>query len=85
MVIVTEADVPEILGYLEERLHLASGEMPELRTVRARDVRITLPAGVRLHVDDATWPDARDPYESIDLEVRTLAGAARMRGSGRQP
>ena len=85
VVIVTEADVPEILGYLEERLHLASGEMPELRSVRARDVRITVPAGVRLHVDDATWPDARDPYESIDLEVRTLAGAARMRGSGRQP
>ena len=83
VVLVTEGDVPGILGYLEERLHLASGEMPDLRSVRARDVRLTVPAGVRLHVDDASWPDARDPYESIDLEVRTLAGAARMRGSGR--
>ena len=85
VVLVTDADVPGILGYLDQRLHLASGEMPELRSVRARSVRLSVPAGVRVHVDDAAWPDERDPYDSIDLEVRTLPGAASMRGSGRQP
>ena len=85
VVLVTDDDVPGILGYLEQRLHLASGDMPDLRSVRARTVRLSAAAGVRLHVDDAAWPDARDPYEAVDLDVRTLPGAARMRGSGRQP
>ena len=77
--VVTEADRDGILEYLDQRLNLASGVMPPLRSVRARRIELAAPAGVRLHVDDREWPDDRDPDEPIDLEVRCLPAAVRMR------
>lgn len=82
LVVVTEADRGAILEYLEHRLTLASGVMPALRSVRAGQIRLAVPPGVRLHVDDAEWPADRDPYQAMDLEVRCLSGAARMRAAG---
>jgi diacylglycerol kinase (ATP) len=82
VVLVTDADRDGILDYLDQRLNLASGVMPELRTARARDVRLRVPAGVGLHVDDREWPDDRKLDEPIDLEVRGLPGAVRMLGRG---
>ena len=81
VVLIGEADRDGILGYLDQRLNLASGVMPAVRTARARRVTITLPPGKRLHVDDGEWPGDRDLREPIDLEVRCLPRAARMRGS----
>ena len=40
VVLVTDADRDGILEYLDQRLHLASGVMPPLRTARAREVRL---------------------------------------------
>ena len=78
LVLVGDADRDGILDYLDQRLHLASGVMPALRTARASDIRIRAPAGARLHVDDAPWPDGRTVEAAIDLEVRCLPGAVRM-------
>lgn len=82
VVIVTDADRAAILDYLDQRLHLASGEMPPLRSVRARDVRLAIPAGIELHVDDRAWsPHGRDAGAPLNVEVACLPGAAKMRGS----
>jgi diacylglycerol kinase (ATP) len=82
VVLVTDADRAAILEYLEERLHLASGEMPPLRSVRAREIRLSVPAGTGVHVDDREWrPDGRDEAGPLDVEVACLPGAARLRGS----
>jgi diacylglycerol kinase (ATP) len=80
VVVVADADRDGILDYLDQRLNLASGVMPALRTARANRLHATAPAGTRLHVDDKEWPDGRDLDEPIDLEVRCLPGAVRMRG-----
>ncbi len=77
-VLVSDADRDGILDYLDQRLNLASGVMPPLRTVRAREVRLQVPAGIGLHVDDREWPDVRDPDDPVDLDVRCLPGAVRM-------
>ncbi len=78
VVLVTDADRAGILEFLDQRLHLASGVMPPLRTARGREVRLQAPAGVRIHVDDGVWPDGRDLDEPLDVEVDCLPGAVRM-------
>jgi diacylglycerol kinase family enzyme len=78
IVLVTDADRDGILDYLDQRLNLASGVMPPLRTARARAVELTAPPGPRLQVDDREWPEGRDLDEPIELEVRCLPGAVRM-------
>jgi diacylglycerol kinase (ATP) len=80
IVLVTDADRAAIIDYLDQRLHLASGVMPPLRTVRARSIDATAPPGVRLHVDDKAWPGGRDLDEPLDLEIECLKGAVRMVG-----
>jgi diacylglycerol kinase (ATP) len=76
VVLLGEADRKPLLAYLEARLHLASGQMPELRTARAKQVEIDAPAGVRWHLDDKNWPSAEPPVDAPTLTVRCLAGAA---------
>jgi diacylglycerol kinase family enzyme len=76
VVLLGKHDREPLLAYLESRLHLASGQLPKLRTVRARQVAITGPAGVRWHLDDRNWPSAEPPDEPATLTVRCLAGAA---------
>ena len=80
IVLVSEGDRDGILEYLEQRLNLASGVMPALGSARAARIRLTIAAGMRLHVDDREWPGGRDLDDSLDLEVRCLPGAVRMRG-----
>ena len=81
VVLVTDADRDGILEYLDQRLNLASGVMPQLRTARARVIDLAVPAGTRLHVDDREWPSGRDLDEPIELEVRCLPGAVVLRVS----
>ena len=80
VVLVTDADREGIGAYLEQRRTLASGVMPRLRSVRARAIRLAVPSGVRIHVDDAEWPGDRDLDQALELAVRCLPGAARMVG-----
>jgi diacylglycerol kinase family enzyme len=80
VVLVTDADREGIGAYVEQRRTLASGLMPALRTVRAREISTAVPARVRVHVDDVVWPDTRDLDAPLELEVRCLSGVARMVG-----
>jgi diacylglycerol kinase (ATP) len=81
VVLVRDSDRDAILEYLEGRLHLASGVMPPLRTVRAREVRLGVPAGIGFHVDDREWPESQGGAEPLDVDVDCLPAAARLRGS----
>ena len=56
VVLLGKADREPLLDYLEKRMHLASGLLPEFRCVRAAKIEITGPAGVRWHLDDKNWP-----------------------------
>ena len=80
LALVTEADRDGILEYLDQRLHLASGTLPPLRCVRAQRIRLEVPAGSRVHVDDRAWPEARDLAEPLELEVRCVPGVVAWRG-----
>jgi diacylglycerol kinase (ATP) len=80
VVVVGEGDREPMMAYLENRLHLASGTMPSLRTARARRVELVAPAGVRLHVDDRLWPTEDVLDAPATLEVRCHPDAVTLRG-----
>ena len=76
VVLLGQADREPLLDYLEKRMHLASGQLPELRCTRARRIEIEAPAGVRWHLDDQLWPRETPPAQKAKLSVSCLAGAA---------
>ncbi len=76
VVLLGETDREPLLAYLENRMHQASGQLPELRGTRARQIEIVAPAGVRWHLDDQNWPSVEPPADAAMLTVRCLAGAA---------
>ena len=78
IVLLRKVDREPLHGYLESRLHLASGAMPELKVVRASEIEIRAPAGVRWHLDDHNWPSAEPVAEKATLSVRCLAGALKF-------
>ena len=80
LTVVTEADREGTMEYLDQRLHLASGVMPQLRSVRAREIQLEVPARARIHVDDREWPEGRDIHLPLELNVRCLPGAVSLRG-----
>jgi diacylglycerol kinase (ATP) len=81
LVLVSETDRESLLAYTEDRLNLASGQLPALRFTQARAVEMIAPAGVRLHIDDRNWPDVQPLAEAMTLRVRCLAGAATFIGA----
>ena len=76
VVMLREPDREPLLDYLEKRMHLASGQLPELRCTRAREIEIDAPASVRWHLDDKLWPKEQPPAKKAKLTVSCLAGAA---------
>jgi diacylglycerol kinase (ATP) len=81
LVLVGVADRDSLLAYAGDRLSLASGRLPALRSIKARAVEVVAPAGVRLHVDDRNWPSARPLSEAMPLSIRCLGGAATFVGT----
>jgi diacylglycerol kinase (ATP) len=81
LVMIGKEDRDGILDYLDRRLHLASGVMPPLRTERADRFALVAPAGVRLHVDDRSWPDDEPLTEPMELDVRCRPGAVSLLGA----
>ena len=75
LVLLGDDDREPMQAYLENRLHLASGKLPDLRVARAREFEIVAPAGVRWHRDDKNWPSAEPPAKAATLKVRCLPGA----------
>src|SRR5688572_25464205 len=76
VVLLGETDRQPLLDYLEKRMHLASGLLSELRCIRAREIEIDAPAGVRWHLDDQLWPADRPPARKAKVTVRCVGGAA---------
>ena len=83
LVLVGDAERESLLAYVEDRLHLASGQLPGLPVTQARRVEIVAPAGVRLHLDDRNWPSAPPLADAAVLSVRCLAGAATFVGASK--
>jgi diacylglycerol kinase family enzyme len=75
LVMLRERDRKPLLDYLEKRMHLASGQLPELRCRRAADIEIVAPPGVRWHLDDKNWPKEPPPARKAKLKVSCLSGA----------
>ena len=75
LVLLDDADREPLLAYLEQRLHLASGALPDFHTIRAENIDIIAPAGARWHLDDSNWPSADPPAENAKIAVRCLPGA----------
>jgi diacylglycerol kinase family enzyme len=74
-VLLGESDRKPLLAYLESRMHLAAGQLPDLQTTRAKEFEITPPAGVRWHLDDKVWPSDGPPKKAARLSVRCVPGA----------
>ena len=81
VVLVGEAERQSLLDYLDGRMALASGPLPELRRMRARAVELEAPAGVRLHLDDRLWPTSAPLGKPKGLNIRCIPGAATLIGS----
>jgi diacylglycerol kinase family enzyme len=81
VVVIGEEDREPIMAYLKNRLNLASGVMPPLRTARASHVELVAPPGVRLHIDDKPWPSDDALEGPTPLDVRCHAGAVTLRGA----
>jgi diacylglycerol kinase family enzyme len=78
VVLIRESDREAVLAYVEERMHLASGVMPELTIMSAGKVRLGVPGGVRLHLDDGPWPTEGAIDGPMEIEIRILPGAAHV-------
>ncbi len=75
VVLLGKKDRKPLLDYLESRLHLASGELPEFGYARASEIELLAPKDVRWHLDDRNWPSAEPPAKESKLTIRCLAGA----------
>ena len=73
---IAEKDRPALTDYLETRLRVAGGALPDLARQRAASVSLAAPAGARLHRDDRAWPFGDPLDRELQLEVRCLPGAA---------
>ncbi len=69
VVLLGERERKPLLEYLEKRLHLASGKVPELRCVQARKVEITAPSRARWHLDDKAWPKDKEEVSGKPAKV----------------
>ncbi len=78
VVLIGEAERQSLLDYLDGRLALASGPLPELRRLRGRVIELEAPAGVRMHLDDRLWPKAAPLRRPKRLKVRCHPGAATL-------
>lgn len=81
LVLIGEDGREPLLAYLESRLHLASGKLPDLQVVRARHIELIVPAAVRCHLDDRMWPSDEPLSDAASLSVGCLAGAATFVGA----
>lgn len=82
LVLISAEDREGVVGYLDERLALASGRMPPLRVVRAREIRLLPPAAARLRVDDQLLGEREGTTGRDWIEVRCLAAATTLVGAG---
>ena len=78
VVLLREADREPLHAYLESRLHLASGQMPDIEVTRAKEIEIIVPTRMRWHLDDHNWPSDEPVPKGSKVTVRCLAGALKF-------
>jgi len=78
VVLIGEAERQSLIDYLDDRLQLSSGTLPETRRVTGRVIELEAPAGVRMHLDDRLWPSADPLRKPTRVEIRCLPGAATL-------
>jgi diacylglycerol kinase family enzyme len=75
VVLVRKDDREALIEYLENRLRLASGQLPKLKCARAKRIEMLAPAGIRWHLDDKNWPKDGPSDEKAEVSVECLEGA----------
>ncbi|HEX5041142.1 MAG TPA: diacylglycerol kinase family protein [Candidatus Limnocylindria bacterium] len=79
VVTIGEPERHDFEHYLQERLHLASGNIPRHTVRRGRRIRLVPPPGSRLRVDDRLWP--KRPIDTPSwVRVECRPSAARLVG-----
>jgi diacylglycerol kinase family enzyme len=73
-------DRDALRAYVDDRVNLASGTIPEVPVMRGRVIGLRAPSGTRLHLDDGLWPsDERHSLkDGADMTVRVQPGALRV-------
>jgi diacylglycerol kinase (ATP) len=78
VVLIGREECKALRDYLSGRLTLAAAALPGLPVLRGRDIRLDVPEGVRLHVDDGPWPDDKALPNPAHLTVAVRPGALRV-------
>jgi diacylglycerol kinase family enzyme len=78
VVLIGPEEREPLRDYVTGRLARASAELPQLPVMRGRDIRLEVPAGTRLHIDDAAWPDDGPLPNATPITVAVREGALRM-------
>ena len=74
VVLVGAHERQSLMRYARDRLAMAAGELPQLRVIKGRNVTLEAPAEVRLHLDDAAWPQVPlRESATISISVRPAA------------
>jgi diacylglycerol kinase family enzyme len=78
VVLIGPQECEALRDYLTGRLTLAAADLPPLPVLRGRDIRLDVPAGVRLHLDDGAWPDDTALPNPVSVAVAVHPGALRV-------
>lgn len=76
--LVRPEDRDALRAYVDDRVNLASGTIPEVPVMRGRVIRLRAPSSTRLHLDDGLWPSDARIKEGADMTVRVRPGALRV-------
>jgi diacylglycerol kinase (ATP) len=81
VVLVGAEERQSLLRYTRDRLAMAAAELPQLRLIKGRNVTLEAPARVRLHLDDAPWPE--EPLgEPATISISVRPGALQLLARG---
>jgi diacylglycerol kinase (ATP) len=80
--LIREEDRDGLRDYVDGRMRLASGLMPPVTVLPGTRISLTVPAGVRLHLDDKPWPSrdamADAPDGPMELHISIHPAAAKI-------
>ena len=79
VVLARDDDRAAMVDYARERLHSDAAVPPSFETLRGRTLRVELPTGTVLHVDDALWTPATFTHTAVcanDSRLNVLVPAS---------
>jgi diacylglycerol kinase (ATP) len=78
VVLIGQDERIALRAYVDGILHVAASQVPQLPSIRGREIKLEAPADVHLHLDDSAWPDDEPLEEPMSISVRVDAGALRV-------